>query len=92
MPYIEEQDRADAATRLDTVGDLTYALTALCEQYRTAHGDKFQTFAEIDGALGCTGREFYRRVVAPYEDQKIELNGDVYRPVRPLGQVRPPRT
>lgn len=29
------------------------------------------------GVLSCIQTEFYRRVVAPYEDQKIVENGDV---------------
>ena len=30
------------------------------------------------GVFDCAAREFYRRVVAPYEDKKIMENGDVY--------------
>ena len=29
------------------------------------------------GVLSCVGAEFYRRVIAPYEDKKIIQNGDV---------------
>jgi hypothetical protein len=29
------------------------------------------------GVLECIKMEFYRRVAAPYEDTKIEQNGDV---------------
>jgi hypothetical protein len=29
------------------------------------------------GVLACVQAEFYRRVAAPYEDQKIAENGDV---------------
>lgn len=30
------------------------------------------------GILDCVSKEFYRRNVAPYEDTKISLNGDVF--------------
>ena len=32
----------------------------------------------IIGALECAKLELYRRVAAPYEDDKIIENGDVY--------------
>ena len=32
------------------------------------------------GTLYCTAAEFYRRKVAPYEDQKVQENGDVFPP------------
>jgi hypothetical protein len=30
------------------------------------------------GVLECAKQELYRRILIPYEDAKIELNGDVY--------------
>jgi len=33
---------------------------------------------DILGAFKCAWSEFYRRKVAPYEDQKMVENGDVY--------------
>ena len=30
------------------------------------------------GVLECAKLELYRRMAAPYEDEKIEDNGDVY--------------
>ena len=32
----------------------------------------------VIGALECVKLELYRRVAIPYEDKKIEENGDVY--------------
>ena len=34
-------------------------------------------FNAILGALECCKQEVYRRMISPYEDQKIEENGDV---------------
>jgi len=33
---------------------------------------------EVIGVLECAKQELYRRVVAPYEDGKAKINGDVY--------------
>jgi len=33
---------------------------------------------DIEGTLHSVLLEFYRRVVAPYEDEKCKTNGDVY--------------
>ena len=33
---------------------------------------------DVRGAIHACQTEFYRRLIAPYEDQKIKKNGDVY--------------
>ena len=63
-----------------TAGELNYLLTCIIERYRQQHGDRYQTFNDIAGALDGAGKEFYRRVVAPYEDGKRVVSGDVYAP------------
>ena len=42
------------------------------------HGKSYSVMNEIVGALECAKLEMYRRIYAPYEDEKIEANGDVY--------------
>ena len=42
------------------------------------HPLTYQTMNDIIGALEGAKLEFYRRVVVPYENDKIEQNGDVY--------------
>ncbi len=74
----EVRAQIDAGGRPVTVGELTYVLTGVVLEYVQAKGGKFQTFADILAALDATGKEFYRRQIAPYEDQKIVENGDVY--------------
>lgn len=40
-----------------------------------------QSYQDLNAAIGvleCAKLELYRRVVAPYEDIKLKLNGDVY--------------
>ena len=75
MPYIPQsrRERVDDLAP-DHVGDLTYAIYKLCRAYPSLH---FQDKAEVIAALECAKLEYYRRHVAPYEDQKIEENGDV---------------
>jgi hypothetical protein len=62
----------------DYSGELIYVLTREVEKYRLFHGDCYQTFNDIIGALEGAKQEFYRRIVAPYEDKKMIENGDVY--------------
>lgn len=46
---------------------------------RLAHklGIKYHTFNDIMGTFESCKLEFYRRIVAPYEDKAIKRNGDV---------------
>ena len=37
----------------------------------------YENFNAMIGALECCKQEYYRRIIAPYEDKKIEENGDV---------------
>ena len=81
MPYIEPGVRPaiDSGRMVPrTAGELTYAMTRLALNYVEQKGTGFTVFAEVLAALDATAREFYRRVVAPYEDIKISENGDVY--------------
>lgn len=89
MPYIDE----DARARLDTAaqplldelrnntpteGELNYLVCTLVKQYVASHGDSYATFNAAMGALECAQLEIYRRLITPYEDKKIQLNGDVF--------------
>lgn len=89
MPYIKQDARCDldyfpaSLTRTPaSTGELNYVLTQVIEKYRADFGDSYQTFAEIEAALQHVSKEFYRRVVAPYEDHKMVENGDVFRAVK----------
>lgn len=81
MPYIEAGIRAaiDSGRMLPrNVGELTYAMTKVALAHVEKKGMSFAVFAEVMAALHATDQEFYRRMVAPYEDRKILENGDVY--------------
>jgi hypothetical protein len=79
MPYVDPQARALIATGTPpaTVGELTFVVYRAALRYLVGSPNSYQTRAEIIAALECAKQEFYRRHVAPYEDRKIEENGDV---------------
>jgi hypothetical protein len=77
MPYINEKNRAMARTVPTTPGELNYAITMLCKEY-LAGSVSYMRINDVLGALEGAKLEFYRRIAAPYEDTKIQENGDVY--------------
>jgi hypothetical protein len=94
VPYIsnDDNDRADlephSAREAMTPGELNFQVTCLIDQYLAGHLD-YQAINDVVGVLTCAKLEVYRRIAAPYEDQKIDLNGDVYvTKVRPVGKVK----
>lgn len=78
MPYIRVDQRRTARLRPEGAGPLCYALCNQIQEYRIRLGDSFATYADILAALEATKMEFYRRVVAPYEDTKCQEHGDVF--------------
>lgn len=58
-------------------GELNYLVTQLLLEYLETKGLSYATCNDIVGALDNAKDEFKRRVQDPYEDTKIELNGDV---------------
>lgn len=81
MPYIDGTKRkalADKIMCMNVAGELNYLVTQLCQEYLELHGEKYQTYNDIVGALECAKIELYRRKTAPYEDVKIKENGDVW--------------
>ena len=82
MPYIKQDKRH----RLDWVvmelgseelssGELNYLITKILLNQRPLNYEDYQN---LIGTLESIKQEFYRRKIAPYEDKKIEENGDVY--------------
>lgn len=83
MPYIVKKRREKIDDWIDVVaghlqseGELNYAITRLC--YLNRGEGRYADYNRLIGVLECAKLEFYRRVVASYEDEKIEANGDVY--------------
>ena len=86
MPYIKQLRRfqldtmaiEDLESEIKSPGELNYVITRLIDDYHSRRRD-YQSVNDIVGALEGAKLEFYRRVAAPYEDQKAMENGDVYR-------------
>ena len=90
MPYIP-QDRRDLlddflnklvrelrlAPDEDLPGRLTYTITRLLWGLCPPRKCTFRQASWNLGALEAAKLEFYRRVVAPYEDEAIKRNGDL---------------
>jgi hypothetical protein len=51
----------------------------LCIEYLEEEGVTFATLGEACWALDSAKREIERRIVNPYEDKKLLLNGDVFQ-------------
>ncbi len=89
MPYIKSERRIEINPRYDdeqvyrygsrarTAGELNYQFTEIIKEYWECSGN-YQGINDIIGALEGAKLEFYRRIAAPYEDIKIQENGDVY--------------
>jgi hypothetical protein len=53
-------------------------VTLAAIEYVETHGLSYATINDVMGALTGALQEFYRRAAAPYEDEAIDRNGDVY--------------
>jgi hypothetical protein len=90
MPYISQDKRAHLQNDIiklvwwfrkdgwsHEAGVLNYIITRLIWAFWKADPN-YKTWAKISAALTDARDEMYRRVIVPYEDSKIEENGDVY--------------
>lgn len=80
MPYLTQEARTkviDNGFKATQAGELNYVITLIIKEY-WQHDPRYQTANDIVGALECAKQEFIRRIVNPYEDEKIRTNGDVY--------------
>lgn len=87
MPYIKQSkrlalnkitDSIDSQSLYLTSGDINYLITYLINTFTNQQGPCYNTFATASGILDNAKQEYYRRVMSPYEDEKIKENGDVY--------------
>jgi len=79
MPYILKSRREELEPILTyEVGDLNYYITKSCLLYLETQSETYKAYNEVIGVLECVKQEIYRRRIAPYEDKKKKLNGDVF--------------
>lgn len=82
MPYISPDRRRALNIREaepSNAGELNYLITQQAVRYlERNHEIGYQEYNDILGALEGAKMEVYRRCVAPFEDRKLSINGDVY--------------
>lgn len=82
MPYIPKHRRPEITPQIadvvDHPGELNFQITMLINEFIRVHGLRYQTINDIIGALEASKLEFYTRIARPYENDKIDTNGDVY--------------
>lgn len=91
MPYIKKEQRETLDKQITELaaaiekqhtdvdldpGILNYVVTKLILDLNFRRN--YKNFNAVVGALECCKLELYRRGIAPYEDKKIQENGDVY--------------
>jgi len=83
MPYITKDARTKFESGLaalppaENAGELNYLFTKLAQNYIKFRGKNYQAYNDVAGAALNFYTEMYRREVGPYENLKIESNGDV---------------
>ena len=87
MPYITKQEKDELKPLLDQIklsgpGQLAYAVSILMINLLRHSSPHMLTFLVLNATIGAVERaldEFKRRILDPYEQQKIRDNGDVYQ-------------
>lgn len=86
VPYVKQGQRTSLAAKVAlrgdsqdarSAGELNYQITRLILNYLPAL-PTYEDFNEVVGVLESCKHELYRRMVAPYEDSKKTVNGDIY--------------
>lgn len=85
MPYIEPCDRekwseeeiSELVSKITTHGELNYIISRIVAKFLLSNGINYANMNHISGTLDCVKSEFQRRVMGPYEDNKIVKNGDI---------------
>jgi len=80
MPYITKDAREELYDRdPENAGELQYLIAMMMSDYISDKDQyDYQTLNDVMGALAGAQQEFYRKIVAPYEEKKELLNGSVY--------------
>ena len=85
MPYIKEEDRINfnevelelSEAGVKTAGEVQYLIALIVKEYLSDKELRYQQLNDVMGALSGAQQEFYREVVAPYEDRCITKNGEI---------------
>ncbi len=91
MPYISDEDRKrpemvrllraiDKAVEAGVIncrGDMNYITFFMGRRYVDKKGESYHNHSDVCAALNDCAEEYRRRFMNPYEDKKMEENGDV---------------
>ena len=85
MPHIPSDDKpnlngliSELSFRIETKGELNYTISMLVDNFVKDKGEKYDTLCDGMGTFIGALLEYYRLVVAKYEDGAIERNGNAY--------------
>tara|TARA_R110000824_G_scaffold396551_2_gene598101 strand:- start:395 stop:694 length:300 start_codon:yes stop_codon:yes gene_type:complete len=89
MPYITQEKRESLSHSIDVLvalltngdgleGKLNYTISSIISGILKIEGINYTNLNKLIGVLECAKLELYRCVASPYEDLKLEENGDVY--------------
>lgn len=83
MPYIKQIRRQvldplikELHAPIHDDGEMNYVITKLLDN-EYGHG-RYEDLNRAMGVLSCVAQEFYRRRIAPYEDEMMKLHGEVF--------------
>lgn len=85
MPYVQQERRKELDSEIEALvkklkemalGDVVYALYRITKD---VYGNTKNYYTKVQGitALESTKLEYYRRILASYEDEKSKENGDI---------------
>lgn len=87
MPYIKLERRRMLSPLIDNLceelasydfdeGELNYTIYCMMKHV-WKNNPRYATLNKLSGVLNCCDKEIYRRLGVPYEEKKMEENGDV---------------
>jgi len=84
LPYIKKERRKvfddlleKLALEVQNEGELNYCIYKLASLVIDRIGQSYSNLSMCSSAMEHAKLEWYRRKLAPYEDKKIEENGDI---------------
>ncbi len=84
MPYIPVERRAvfdaalaECARHIENEGELNYCIYAMSAMLIERIGQSYAKLSMCSGAMEHAKLEWYRKKLAPYEDEKILQHGDI---------------
>ena len=83
MPYIRtnrikiDKHLNSTIDEVKNTGDLNYCIYKLCKLWVKREGINYENLSNCIKTFECAKLEFYRMILVPYENKKIEENGNV---------------